>query len=558
MQNLLLFMRTLLWAKIVVQCRKGGEDPVIYDPLAEYESKFRSLHTDNTKGYFEELVQRSGVDIEENRKTVREYNQLRENLSKLEKRLGWFRFFRVLMCITILLIPLVILKMTPKIKAMRTQIQEADKKADELYAKAWRQMAPLNNLFTDRDALDLIEKTIPELSFDTCFSVKQEADMKINYDYGEHNDAEQSTLDVLAGNYNENPFLFENKVVHRMGEETYHGYRTISWTETYYSDGKLKTRTRTQTLHASVIKPKPFYDTQVVLSYCAQGGPDLSFSRDATNLDDKSERALERYVKRGERKLKKKTEQAIENNSDFMSMSNSEFEVLFDALDRTDEVQYRTLFTPLAQTNMVDLICSKTSYGDDFHFIKRRRTNKIISQHSQGRPINLLPEIYRSHSFDVIKENFIGKNTEYFKAVYFDFAPVLAIPIYQERPVHSLKPIPDYSQQYSLKECEALANAVDHRHITHPRTKTTAILKAEFVRSQGHADETSITAYSYDIEKQVDIIPVLGGDGFYHNVPVEWDDYIPLEMCKHFYISTEDAAQSGNVIASRNGLCIYQ
>ena len=31
-------------------------------------------------------------------------------------------------------------------------------------------------------------------------------------------------------------------------------------------------------------------------------------------------------------------------------------------------------------------------------------------------------------AFDIIKENFISKNIDYFKAVYFDFAPLWAIP----------------------------------------------------------------------------------------------------------------------------------
>ena len=248
--------------------------------------------------------------------------------------------------------------------------------------------------------------------------------MMINYDFCEYNEDEESTVDVLAGHYNENPFLFENKLIHTMGTETYHGYKTIHWTETYRdSNGKLRTRTRSQTLHATVTKPKPFYRTQIVLNYCSQGGPELSFSRDATHLERKNERQIERYVKRGERKLKRKTDKAIANNQDFMSMSNSDFEVLFDALDRTNEVQFRTLFTPLAQTNMVDLLLSKEGFGDDFHFIKLRRTNKIISNHSQGRAVNLLANQYTSYSFDMIKENFIGKNISFFKAVYFDFAP---------------------------------------------------------------------------------------------------------------------------------------
>lgn len=531
---------------------------VIYNPLEEFDKKYKDTHSENTNKFFDNLVQQSGIDIEQNRETVRLYNEYKENLLNLKKKLNWWRFLRVIMCITLLLIPLVILKTTPKIKDLRTKIEEADKRAEELLAEANNQMLPLNKLFTDRDALNIIESTIPLISFDKCFSVKQEADMKINYDFSEYNEDEQSTIDVLAGNYNENPFLFENKVIHTMGTETYHGYKTIRWTETYRDvNGKLRTRTRTQTLHATVTKPKPFYNTQVVLNYCSQGGPDLSFSRDASHLEQKSEKEIERFVKRGEKKLKKKTDKAIGQNSDFMSMSNSDFEVLFDALDRTNEVQFRTLFTPLAQTNMVALILSKLGYGDDFNFIKLKRTNRIISNHSQSRLINLLPGNYISYSYDIIQENFIGKNIDFFKAVYFDFAPLLAIPVYQERPVHSLKPIPDYSQLYSLKECEVLANAVDHKYVVHPNTKTQAILKSTFVNSKDSIDETCITAYSYDIEKRVDIVSVRGGDGHYHNVPVEWDEYLPLEARNNFYISTNEIAENKSVIARRNGLCIF-
>ena len=282
---------------------------VIYNPLEEFDKKYKDTHCENTNKFFDNLVQQSGIDIEQNRETVRLYNEYKENLFNLKKKLNWWRFLRVIMCITLLLIPLVILKTTPKIKDLRTKIEEADKRAEELLAEANNQMLPLNKLFTDRDALNIIESTIPLISFDKCFSVKQEADMKINYDFSEYNEDEQSTIDVLAGNYNENPFLFENKVIHTMGTETYHGYKTIRWTETYRDvNGKLRTRTRTQTLHATVTKPKPFYNTQVVLNYCSQGGPDLSFSRDASHLEQKSEKEIERFVKRGEKKLKKKTD----------------------------------------------------------------------------------------------------------------------------------------------------------------------------------------------------------------------------------------------------------
>ncbi len=529
---------------------------VIFNPLEEYKTRLSALHKKNTAEFFERLVRQSGINIEENRKTVNEYYLYKENTKKLRRKLNLLRVLRVILCITVILIPIVIWKLTPKIKKLREEVENADSKTAELLALANSQMAPLNSLFTSRDSIKLTEETVPLLSFDDRLSVRQEIDMKINFDFKEFKEEEQSSLDLLAGQYNENPFIFENKLVHRMGTETYHGYKTISWTESYRdSDGRLRTRTRTETLHATVTKPKPFYRTQAVLYYGAQAAPELSFSRDAGHLEKLSEKEIERHIKKGEKRLKKLTDKAIRDNRDFVSMSNSDFEVLFDALNRTDEVGYRTLFTPLAQTNMVELIRSKETFGDDFEFLKLKRMNKITSNHSQDRPLTVDPKSYISFSYDIIKESFEGRNAEYFKAVYFDFAPLLAIPAYQERPVHSLKPIPDYSERFSERECEALANMVDRRLVVHPNTKTEAILKTDYVSSRDEADERRIKAYSYDIFPRVDYVTVHGGDGRFHSVAVNWDEYIPLEAENSFFVSYAEKGQ--NPLASRNGICIY-
>ncbi len=531
---------------------------MIYNPLEEFDGKFKNLHLEKTKEYLEKLVKQSEINVEENRKTVKQYDTLKDSLSKIKKKMGLWRFLMVLTCITLILIPLAIIKINPKIKDLKNQTEQADKKIRELLALAYRQMQPLNDLFADGDALKIIESTVPTLSFSDCFSAEQETDMRINYDFNDFKNDEQSTIEVLAGHYNENPFVFEKKLIHKTAMQIYHGYKTIYWTETYRdSEGKTRTRTRSQTLHASVTKPKPVYSTQVLLNYCAQGGPELSFTRDATHLETKNDKEIDRYVKRGERKIKKLTDKAVKQNKEFTGMSNSDFEVLFDALDRTNEVQFRTLFTPLAQTNMVGLIRSRSGYGDDFNFIKRNRTNKIVSQHSQGREITLTPSEFRSYSYDVIKDNFINKNADYFKAVYFDFAPLWAIPIYQERPVHALKPIPDYSQKYSYKECESLSNMVDSERVVHPNTKTPAILKSSFVRSQNEVDEICVSAYSYDIMPRVDFIPVFGGDGHMHSVPVPWDEYIPLKAENNFFVSVLERAKNRNIVAKHNGVCIF-
>lgn len=534
-------------------------DSIIYNPVEDYQKKFKELHAENTKNFFEELVKTSGVDIQLNKKTVEQYNAFKESLKKLKRKYNWLRFWRVLMCISLVLIPVVIWKTTPKIKALREDISEADKKADALYQEAHNQMLCLNKLFSDNDALMLLEKTLPQMNFEPVFSPENEADMIQNYDFECFDNAQQSATDVLFGRYNDNPFLFENMLVHTMGTETYHGYKTISWTE-YYTDsnGKRRSRIRTQTLHATVDKPKPFYTNQVVLNYGSQSGPELSFSRDASHIQIDSEKELDRHVKRGEKKLKKLTDKAIKQNDDFVSMSNTEFEVLFDALDRDHEVQFRSIFTPLAQTNMSDVILSKEGYGDDFDFYKRKRMNIIVSKHSQKRQMVLTADNYISYSFEIVKENFINKNAEFFKAVYFDFAPLLAIPSYQERPVHSLKPIPDYDRLYSSKECEALANKVDAKHFVHPDTKTRAILKINYVGTKDSVETIGITAYSYDIEKRVDIVSVYGGDGHYHNVEVPWDEYLPLKASDNFSVTTKDLAEGKEIIGTRNNLCIFK
>ena len=532
-------------------------DSVIFNPQQEFEGRYKQLHLENTTAFFDDLVEKSGVDIELNRETIRKYNQYKNDLTKMRNNLNWQRFFRVLMCITIVLIPVVITKTTPKIKAMREEIASAEQTAEKLLQDAHSQMAPLNRLFTDRDAINLIEKTIPTMDFDEKFSPKQEADMRINYDFFDGNDRNQSTLEVLAGRYNENPFLFENRFVHTMGTQTYHGQLTISWTERYYSNGKMQTRRRTQTLHASVEKPKPFYSTQVVLNYCAQGGPELFFSRNCAHHERMSEKEADRFVDRAEKRLQKLEDKALERGSQFTALANTEFEALFNATNRNNEVQYRTLFTPLAQTNMVKLMRTTTGYGDDFNFYKAKRTNQIVSEHSQGRTLTIFPNHYTSYNFDEIKSNFINKNAEFFKAVYFDFAPLLAIPIYQERPVHSLKPIPTLEQYYSRRDSEALTNLVDRRYVVHPKTKTEAIVKSSFVRSNNKVDETQVTAYSYDIYDRVDYVQVLGGDGRLHSVPVHWKEYIPLEHQTKFYVGDTEAAKSKKVFATKNGMCIF-
>ena len=503
------------------------------------------------------LVKESGINIEENRKTIKEIVEIEIIKKKKNTKLGWWKFLRVILFITLILIPVAIFVINPIIKELKNEINELETKKSNLYELAEKQMTPLNKLFDKNQCLNLIETVLEDIKFDKNFSILQERYMVNEFDFNAKTSNEQTTLKTLAGYYNENPFLFEERKIQYMGTEIYHGYRTIFWTETYRdSNGHLRTRTRSQTLHATVSKPKPFYKKKVLLNYCCQAGPELSFSRDAGNVDEKSERQIERHIKKGEKGLKKLTDNSLKNNDNFVSMSNTEFEVLFNATDRNNEVQFRTLFTPLAQTNMVDLLLDKEQFGDDFSFTKNNRTSKIISDHSQGRSLVVRPSSYYSFSYDVIESNFVNGNVNFFKDVYFDFAPLFAIPIYQEKPMKGLEELEDFNRKYSYKEYEVLANRLKTELVSDENSKTELILKCDAIKSNNNIDEIVVTAHSFDIIKHTDLIPIFGGDGRFHNVPVIWDEYIPIETRSNFSVSKKENAKE-ETLAEHNNLCIF-
>jgi len=150
-----------------------------------------------------------------------------------------------------------------------------------------------------------------------------------------------------------------------------------------------------------VTKPKPEYSTHTALVYGCQAAPDLHFSRKAAHTERLSERELERKIRSGEKDLLERAEQSTVEGGDFREMTNTEFDVLFGALDRDNEVQFRVMFTPLAQNNTVDLLRNTSGFGDDFSFYKQGRLNHIVSEHAQTWHMNTSPHHYIAHSVDL-------------------------------------------------------------------------------------------------------------------------------------------------------------
>jgi len=554
--------------------RKGDSlDSLILEPLKYYKKEAKKKHEANVLEHYESLVKSSGVDVAANKKTVAEYDKELATISALDKKIGRYRVgFGMLITLAIigivafiagivvavqtdvtagvisaiLGIVAAVIGFVVAFKVTRPKITDAEnvrqahvKRANELYSEALSQMAPLNALFDDLDTLRLIEKTMPEVKFDLTYSNEVETDLIENYDYIDYTDDDTSIVDTLSGTLFENPFLFERYLHHRMGTQTYHGTKVISWTE-YYTDSKghRRSRRRTQTLHASVTKPKPFYTIHTHLGFGSQAAPDLSFSRTESDSDELSESALERKIKKGEKKLQRRAQEAIQKGGSFQEMTNSEFDVLFGATNRDHEVQFRLMYTPLAQTNTVDLLRSKDGYGDDFNFIKQNRYNVIKSIHAQAWNMDLSPEKYRSHSVDISREKFRAFNEEYFKSVFFDFAPLMAVPAYHAGPVASMAKPKEYDGFYPPYEHEALANAIGARVFAHEAAQTDSILKTIVTDKNGGVDRVSVTSYAYRIEQRVDYVTVFGGDGRAHSVPVRWDLYIPVSKTSEMYVKS--------------------
>ena len=559
---------------------------LLIEPLKYYESQGREEHAQNCSDYYDLLLEKSGVNVEENRNTVQKYNAAQDKIAAVDKEIRKFKLIKALLITAIIVgaifiilacvnfyngddglwqlllgLVLIVVSVIILIKTINPKIKNANElrekhlaEAHELYNLAKSQVAPLNALFDGADSFRMIEKTVPLFNFDVRFDSSRLRSMVNNYDFIDLQEENSSVLDMISGEFSGNPFLYCRRRIQEMGTHTYHGSLVIHWTETYRdNEGNLATRSRSETLYASVTKPKPYYYTNTYLGYGNQAAPELSFTREATDTEELSERALARKVRKGERKLKKMAEKTLKNGGTFQQMTNSEFDVLYGATDRNHEVQFRVMFTPLAQRSTIDLLKDKKNYGDDFNFSKFGKYNIVCSEHSQNWNMNTSPSNYFSHDVDEIKKKFVSFNSEFFKSIFFDFAPILAIPVYMDEPGISVAddeggPIP-----YPYYSHEMMANALGQESFAHPCSATEAILKTSYLSTAGVIDRVQVKAYSFEIIPRIDYVSVRGGDGDIHAVPVHWDEYIPVSDSRMMEVEAADIpwTKDNDSLASR-------
>lgn len=565
----------------------------IYDPLKEYVNVYRDKFKEIAEKTFAELAAEAQVDVGKNRETCRRIYSEEDSLSKVMTSIRWQKVWRVLLwlCVAVgfivgftmydvldyvdlLIVGFVIFgalgllftDINPKIKEMKSERDKLTAKVDKLKKEAWQQMAPLNNLY-DWDVLTrMMTKTVPRLEFDPYFTTQRLADLKATYGWSDSFNAGRSVVYSHSGLINGNPFVICRTRKMEMGTKTYYGEKTIHWTtEETDSDGKTRTVHHSETLVASVTAPYPEYFEKTRLIYGNTAAPDLIFYRKQSGLAD-SEGSLKFKMKR--HSLRKKSRDL--SNADFAMMTNEEFEVAFDTSNRNNNQQYALLFTPLAQESMMNLLKDdKVGFGDDFDFGKQQMINVIFSNHMQSLNLDMNPQQYKGFDYDKAEADFYAINSRYFRAIYFCFAPLLCVPMYQQiRPQEDIYGR-NMQQHSSFWEHEALANFWGQGRFKHPSCVTNCILKTEQLQTIGDNSTIKVNAYGYRTEQHLEYVSKWGGDGNLHHVPVYWDEYLPVTGSGMIYLKEDNNFKDDSVtqrqrlghirsVLAENNLNIYR
>ena len=541
----------------------------VYEPLARYRDEFRQKFAALAREKFEELTQRSGIDVDANRALAGKIKALQREADSTSAKKTCYGFLCALgficaaaaiawpmmaedlgddaagicnavaavgVALGIAMIPL-FRKAGKRLSALLSQISDRN-------SAAWEQMAPLNRLYTWDITVKLIEATVPRLEFDPYFAAARLSALRSQYGWDDSFNDGKSIIFAQSGEINGNSFVFGHYLEMEWGEKTYSGSKQISWTEWETDEkGRRHPVQRCETLTAHVVKPIPVYSERKFLLYGNDAAPNLSFSREPSGLTGR-EGGLSGKLRKAWRIGRLKAySRNLDDESNFTLMGNEEFETWFHAKDRDHEVEFRLLFTPVAQTQMLGLMKdTKVGYGDDFSFRKAKKINILRSRHLDAAEIDTDPVRFADWDYDAAAERFLSFNERYFKVAYFSLAPLLAIPLYQQTRTHEdiWKGVVG-ARQSSFWEHESIANYHGESMFKHPSCITRSILKTAVAQREGGESTVSVTAHGYRGVDRVDYKEVHGGDGRYHEVAVPWVEYLPVERTSDMCLSEGDA-----------------
>lgn len=560
----------------------------LLEPLKYYNENLKDTFQQVTEHFFSALVEESNIDIEKNKSLMAHYTSVSENRDAEYSKYNRFRFARVvdivvgvgavlygvyqflqnevallpiIVCVALVIgalgIYLYIIK--PSIDNLTSILHDLDATLESMRQDGYEMMKPLHDLFHSEMTVELIRKSIPFIHVDKNFNIERYEQLVKEYGFLEHDDEHRSTLDIASGDILGNPFVFLKRLIHWMGDYTYQGSRVVTYTEYYRdSDGNERSRQVSETLHAEIQQPGPYYNHRVTLIYGNHGAPNLTFHRKPLEKGLFSWGGTKNNVKNKISALRKKTKESIQEGGTFQGLANEEFDAQFNALDRDNEVEFRLLFTPLAQRNYQDIFES-SPYGDDFIFNKLREINEVEAENSQQWDFDTTPAQYYHFSYEAIRNKFIQFNCNYFEHMYFSFLPLLAIPLYQQLRSEDYIYGKSYDFRYNDYMTEMLANKMQIGLFVPPdadrRDNVKTMLKTSHHTKDGESEIVKVEAHSYRTESHISYVPVRAGNGSYYDVPVEWEEYIPVS--REELIEVAEIQSAGSNFSTIKGLHQY-
>ena len=561
----------------------------LLEPLKYYREDLKDAFQHVTEEYFQDLVNQSKVDIDKNRELIDKYTTVSENRDQSNtsyKRFGIikkidfvfgigaliygvYQFSQdpidiisvaVSSIVLVLTVVLYLYWIKPNSKSLEEKLNDLESTLAQMRQEGYEMLAPLNNLFHSEMTAELIKKAIPFIHMDSNFNIERYEQLVKDYGFLEKGDVNHSTLDIASGDILGNPFVFLKRIIHWMDDYTYEGTLNVTYTEEYVdSNGNLKTRDVNETLRAVIRQPGPYYANRVSLVYGNHAAPNLIFHRKPPEKGFFNLGGAKSLLSKGIASIRKKGQDSLEGGGSFQALANEEFDAQFNALDRNNEVEFRVLFTPLAQNNYKDIF-ENSPYGDDFVFNKECKINEIKTDNSQKWDFNTAPSQYYDFSFQKIKEKFINFNCAYFDHMYFSFLPVLAIPVYQQMASNDYIYGKSYDFRYNDYITEMLANKMGLNLFVPPdaaeRNNVKTILKTSHHKKEGDSEVIKVDAYSYRTIGHVDEVPVRAGNGRTYYVPVHWEEYVPVT--KHEFIEVSEIQSAGDDFKHIKGLDHYQ
>ncbi len=520
----------------------------ILNPV-RYRTDFLKEHASGTESYLNELLEQTGTSLKENQADCQEINALDKVLLKTKRKFSLFKtgmgilltLLVVLMltsiggayyvftepgisfspaaiysifasCILVavgflVLIVLTSVFLSKKNKKFRATISNFEEVIDAKIQEAFVKLHDFYRAFNYSQVYSKIQAQIPEIEFLKSADANFVKYVEKNFDPVYVPSSTSMLVNYKAGYFYKNPFIVGMYKEMNMVPHTYTGSLAIS----YYTGFGEHRRLVSETLHATLVKPKPEYKYIAVNSLYTNAVPELEFEK--APVLDYNPAKHDKYIKQAEKMLA----QIEKKNADFTPMSNTEFEALFPATKRSSEQKYRAFFGQVAQQNLINFAKTLTS-GRNYTYSKSHNTNEVAMRElSESFDLNPLDFV----DYDLTA--FLSKYQEYAKvlsaSLYDSFIPYLSNPVLLEG---NISKQPEYTKTPSILEHLALLT----------KFKNTELLPNEagineYILEPLPEYENVCKVHSFKTVPRVDYVVVNAGDGP-HQVPVNWTEYIPV------------------------------